>query len=205
MKNNKVLKFGIALISTVVLGTVAPALTNAPVFGASVVKAEEQQEPLKYRIDYLEKGSGGKKVAASEFGVLKPGETVNIYKDIEGFEVVSHYEWLPGYNMDYDTLSTYSGSVDGYNYMYLFYKKVDPAPTPDPGQGQDQNPTPNPAPTPDPGQGQDQNPTPKKPDQGQQSTEQLPETGEKDSVATTLLGLLVAALAWFTLLRKKNN
>ena len=187
MKNNKVLKFGIALISTVVLGTVAPALTNAPVFGASVVKAEEQQEPLKYRIDYLEKGSGGKKVAASEFGVLKPGETVNIYKDIEGFEVVSHYEWLPGYNMDYDTLSTYSGSVDGYNYMYLFYKKVDPAPTPDPGQGQDQNPT------------------PKKPDQGQQSTEQLPETGEKDSVATTLLGLLVAALAWFTLLRKKNN
>ena len=205
MKNNKVLKFGIALISTVVLGAVAPALTNVPVFGASVVKAEEQQEPLKYRIDYLEKGSGGKKVAASEFGVLNPGETVNIYKDIEGFEVVSHYEWLPGYNMDYDTLSTYSGSVDGYNYMYLFYKKVDPAPTPDPGQGQDQNPTPNPAPTPDPGQGQDQNPTPKKPDQGQQSTEQLPETGEKDSVATTLLGLLVAALAWFTLLRKKNN
>ena len=187
MKNNKVLKFGIALISTVVLGAVAPALTNVPVFGASVVKAEEQQEPLKYRIDYLEKGSGGKKVAASEFGVLNPGETVNIYKDIEGFEVVSHYEWLPGYNMDYDTLSTYSGSVDGYNYMYLFYKKVDPAPTPDPGQGQDQNPT------------------PKKPDQGQQSTEQLPETGEKDSVATTLLGLLVAALAWFTLLRKKNN
>ena len=54
MKNNKVLKFGIALISTVVLGAVAPALTNVPVFGASVVKAEEQQEPLKYRIDYLE-------------------------------------------------------------------------------------------------------------------------------------------------------
>ncbi len=89
-----------------------------------VAEAEEQQKPLKYRIDYLEKGSGGKKVAASEFGVLNPGETVNIYKDIEGFEVVSHYEWLPGYNMDYDTLSTYSGSVDGYNYMYLFYKKV---------------------------------------------------------------------------------
>ena len=195
MKNNKVLKFGIALISTVVLGAVAPALTNVPVFGASVVKAEEQQEPLKYRIDYLEKGSGGKKVAASEFGVLNPGETVNIYKDIEGFEVVSHYEWLPGYNMDYDTLSTYSGSVDGYNYMYLFYKKVDPAPTPDPGQGQDQNPTPNPAPTPDPAKDQKDPAKPDKP--------QLPETGEKDSAGITLLGLLTATLAWFVL-RKKS-
>ena len=44
MKNNKVLKFGIALISTVVLGAVAPALTNNPIFGITVVKAEEQQE-----------------------------------------------------------------------------------------------------------------------------------------------------------------
>ena len=115
-----------------------------------VAEAEEQQKPLKYRIDYLEKGSGGKKVAASEFGVLNPGETVNIYKDIEGFEVVSHYEWLPGYNMDYDTLSTYSGSVDGYNYMYLFYKKVKPAPKPSDTSKPEVKPEPKPSETPKP-------------------------------------------------------
>ena len=115
-----------------------------------VAEAEEQQKPLKYRIDYLEKGSGGKKVAASEFGVLNPGETVNIYKDIEGFEVVSHYEWLPGYNMDYDTLSTYSGSVDGYNYMYLFYKKVKPEPKPSDTSKPEVKPEPKPSETPKP-------------------------------------------------------
>ena len=195
MKNNKALKFGIALISTFVLGAVAPALTNNPIFGVGIVKAEEQQKkPLKYRIDYI--GESGEKVAPSKFGVLNPGETVNIYKDIEGHEVVSRFEWLPGYNMDYDTLSTYSGFVDGYNYMYLEYKKLTPAPTPDPGQGQNQNPTPaptptptpEPAPTPDQGQqGQDQKPTPTPaptptptpepaptPDQGQQGQDQKP-------------------------------
>lgn len=109
-------------------------------------EAEEQQKkPLKYRVDYI--GESGEKVAPSKFGVLNPGETVNIYKDIEGHEVVSRFEWLPGYNMDYDTLSTYSGFADGYNYMYLKYKKLDPAPTPKPDQGQD------PA-KPDQGQGQ---------------------------------------------------
>ena len=115
-----------------------------------VAEAEEQQKPLKYRIDYLEKGSGGKKVAASEFGVLNPGETVNIYKDIEGFEVVSHYEWLPGYNMDYDTLSTYSGSVDGYNYMYLFYKKVKADAKPSDTSKPEVKPEPKPSETPKP-------------------------------------------------------
>ena len=115
-----------------------------------VAEAEEQQKPLKYRIDYLEKGSGGKKVAASEFGVLNPGETVNIYKDIEGFEVVSHYEWLPGYNMDYDTLSTYSGSVDGYNYMYLFYKKVKADAKPSDTSKPEVKPAPKPSETPKP-------------------------------------------------------
>ena len=145
MKTNKVTKLGISLLSVAALGFVAPALTNNPVFGVSIVKAEEQQKPLKYRIDYI--GESGEKVAPSEFGVLNPGETVNIYKDIEGHEVVSRFEWLPGYNMDYDTLSTYSGFVDGYNYMYLKYKKLDPAPTPKPDQGQD------PA-KPDQGQGQ---------------------------------------------------
>ena len=94
-------------------------------------KAEEQQKkPLKYRVDYI--GESGEKVAPSKFGVLNPGETVNIYKDIEGHEVVSRFEWLPGYNMDYDTLSTYSGFADGYNYMYLKYKKLNPAPAPTP-------------------------------------------------------------------------
>ncbi|MFC2754793.1 MAG: LPXTG cell wall anchor domain-containing protein [Candidatus Nanogingivalis sp.] len=41
-------------------------------------------------------------------------------------------------------------------------------------------------------------PTPDKPDKPQ-----LPETGEKDSAAAILLGLLTAALAWF-ILRKKS-
>ena len=95
-------------------------------------KGEEQQKLLKYRIDYIDKETG-KRAAPSEFGVLNPGETVNIYKDIEDYEVVSRFEWLPGYNMDYDTLSTYSGFVDGYNYMYLHYKKkLNPTPTPTP-------------------------------------------------------------------------
>ena len=186
---NKLNKFGIVLLSVAALGVVAPALTNNPVFGATIVKAEEQQKkPLKYRIDYI--GELGEKVAPSKFGVLNPGETVNIHKDIEGHEVVSHFEWLPGYNLDYDTLSTYSGFTDGYNYMYLKYKKLDPTPTQDQGQKPDQQ---DPA---KPGQDQGQ-----KPDQ-QDPAKQLPNTGEKDSIAITILGVLVAALAWFT--RKKS-
>ena len=130
MKTNKVTKLGISLLSVAALGVVAPALIDTPILGVAVVKAEEQQKPLKYRVDYI--GESGEKVAPSKFGVLNPGETVNIYKDIEGHEVVSSFEWLPGYNMDYDTLSTYSGFVDGYNYMYLKYKKLNPTPTPAP-------------------------------------------------------------------------
>ena len=187
MKMNKLTKFGIVLVSVATLGAVAPALTNNPIFGITVVKAEEQQKkPLKYRVDYI--GESGEKVAPSKFGVLNPGETVNIYKDIEGHEVVSHFDWLPGFNMDYDTLSTYSGFVDGYNYMYLKYKKLDPNPTPDPGQKPDQGQ----------GQGQNQNPTP-----DPQSTKQLPETGEKESTFEVLAGLLAAGLAWFTLRKKQ--
>ena len=110
-------------------------------------EAEEQQKkPLKYRVDYI--GESGEKVAPSKFGVLNPGETVNIYKDIEGHEVVSRFEWLPGYNMDYDTLSTYSGFADGYNYMYLKYKKLNPAPTPTPEP--EVKPEPKPSETPKP-------------------------------------------------------
>ena len=193
MKNNKVLKLGISLLSIAVLGVNAPISQNANIFGGTIVKAEEQQKkPLKYRIDYI--GESGEKVAPSEFGILNPGETVNIYKDIKGHKIVSHYDWLPGYNMDYDTLSTYSGFVDGYNYIYLEYDKVDPAPTPNPGQdqkdpGKDKDKE-NPAPTPNPGQDQK--------DPGKQ----LPNTGEKGSTFETLLGLLTAALAWFTLRKK---
>ena len=143
MKTNKVTKLGVSLLSVAALGVVAPSLIDTPIFGVAVVKAEEQQKPLKYRVDYI--GESGEKVAPSKFGVLNPGETVNIYKDIEGHEVVSSFEWLPGYNMDYDTLSTYSGSADGYNYMYLKYKKLNPTPTPTPEPA----PTPTPAPKPE--------------------------------------------------------
>ena len=148
MKTNKVTKLGISLLSVAALGVVAPALTDNPVFGASIVKAEEQQKPLKYRIDYI--GESGEKVAPSEFGVLNPGETINIYKDIEGHEVVSRFEWLPGYNMDYDTLSTYSGFADGYNYMYLKYKKLDPTPAPAPTPKPEVTPETKPSETPKP-------------------------------------------------------
>ena len=111
-------------------------------------KADENQKPIKYRIDYIDKETG-KRAAPSEFGVLNPGETVNIYKDIEDYEVVSRFEWLPGYNMDYDTLSTYSGFVDGYNYMYLHYKKkLNPTPTPTPEP--EVKPEPKPSDTPKP-------------------------------------------------------
>ena len=47
MKTNKVTKFGISLLSVAALGVVAPALIDTPIFGYTVVKAEEQQEPLK--------------------------------------------------------------------------------------------------------------------------------------------------------------
>ena len=209
MKNNKVLRFGIALISTVVLGAVAPALTNNPVFGASVVKAEETR-PLEYRIVYYDKDTR-EEIAPPKTGTINPGEIVNIYKDIDGYQVVSNFdEWMPGFNASYRIMSEYFGFSNGRLFMYLDYKRL--TPTPDPGQGQDQNPTPNPAPTPDPGQGQDQNPTPTpdpaKPgqdqkDPGKPDKPQLPETGEKGSTFGALLGLLTAPLAWFVL-RKKS-
>ena len=42
MKTNKVTKFGISLLSVAALGVVAPALIDTPIFGYTVVKAEEQ-------------------------------------------------------------------------------------------------------------------------------------------------------------------
>ena len=203
MKNNKVLKFGIALISTVVLGAVAPALTNNPIFGITVVKAEEQQESAIYRISYYDRNTG-EEIAPKMTGVLKPGESVNIYKDIDGYRVVTRPDWMPGYNLTRDIVITYFYGSNGYNDGYLEYEKVEP--TPNPAPAPTPTPTPEPAPTPTPTP--EPAPTPTKPakdqkDPGKPDKPQLPETGEKGSATATLLGLLVAGLAWLTL-RKKS-
>jgi len=136
MKTNKVTKLGISLLSVAALGVVAPALTDSPIFGVAVVKAEEQQGPLKYRISYYDRETG-EEIAAEKTGVLNPGETVNIYKDIDGYEIVSKISWMPGYNTTYKIASVYfHGDPDGYRGMYLDYKKlntdVKPSETPKP-------------------------------------------------------------------------
>ena len=97
-------------------------------------KDEEKQEPLKYRIDYFDADTG--KEISREYGVLNPGETINIHKNIDGYEVVSYYSWIPGYKVDYRIMSTYSGGSLDERYMYLKYKKVNadakPSETPKP-------------------------------------------------------------------------
>ncbi len=122
MKTNKVTKLGVSLLSVAALGVVVPALTDVPVFGVSIVKADENQEPLKYRIDYLDADTG--EIMFREHGILNPGETINIHRNIDGYEVVSNYSWMPGYKVDYRIMDTYFGSSDGYLYMFLRYKKV---------------------------------------------------------------------------------
>ena len=192
----KLTKLGITLFSMAILGAVAPALTDAPVFGASVVKADETQKPIKYLIDYLDADTGEE--ITHEMGVLNPGETINIYKNIDGYEVVTNRSWMPDFNVDYRTMNRHFGFADGRQYTFLRYKKLTPEPTP--------APTPDPGKKPDQGQqGQDQQPTPdpgKKPDRQDQG-KQLPETGEKESTFEVLAGLLAAGLAWFVL-RKKS-
>jgi len=160
MKTNKVTKLGVSLLSVAVLGVVVPALTDVPVFGVSIVKADENQEPLKYRIDYLDADTG--EIMFREHGVLNSGETINIHKKIDGYEVVSKYSWMPGFNVDYRIMDTYFGSSDGYLYMFLRYKKVNadakPSDTPKPEVKPETKPSdtpkpevkPEPAPTPDP-------------------------------------------------------
>ena len=160
MKTNKVTKLGVSLLSVAVLGVVVPALTDVPVFGVSIVKADENQEPLKYRIDYLDEDTG--EIMFREHGVLNSGETINIHKKIDGYEVVSKYSWMPGFNVDYRIMDTYFGSSDGYLYMFLRYKKVNadakPSDTPKPEVKPETKPSdtpkpevkPEPAPTPDP-------------------------------------------------------
>jgi len=218
-KTNKWTKLGISLLSVAILGVTVPALTDTPIFGATIVKAEEMGtlQPLKYRIRYHI--GGGQEIAPPKTGVINPGESINIYKDIDGYEIVTHPDWMPGYLMTHEIANTYFyGASDGYVEMYLKYKKKEtpaptptptpepaptptptpePAPTPDPNPAPTPTPTPEPAPTPTPEPGQDQG---QKPDQA--TGKQLPETGEESSTFTILLGLLTAGLAW--LLRKKN-
>ena len=152
MKTNKVTKLGISLLSVAVLGVVAPALTDTPIFGATIVKAEEMGtlQPLKYRIRYHI--GGGQEIAPPKTGVINPGESINIYKDIDGYEIVTHPDWMPGYLMTHEIANTYFyGASDGYVEMYLKYKKKEtPAPTPDPNPAPTPTPTPEPAPTPTP-------------------------------------------------------
>ncbi|WP_241734078.1 hypothetical protein, partial [Streptococcus oralis] len=69
---------------------------------------------------------------------------------------------MPDYNIDYNMMRKYFGFREGYNYIGLEYKKVDPAPTPDPGKKPDQGQDPKDPAKPDQGQDQGQ-----KPDQGQ--------------------------------------
>ena len=210
-KTNKWTKLGISLLSVAILGVTVPALTDTPIFGATIVKAEEMGtlQPLKYRIRYHI--GGGQEIAPPKTGVINPGESINIYKDIDGYEIVTHPDWMPGYLMTHEIANTYFyGASDGYVEMYLKYKKKEtPAPTPDPNPAP--TPDPNPAPTPDPAKDQKDPAKPDKPqlpetgekDSAKPDKPQLPETGEKDSAGITLVGLLTATLAWFVL-RKKS-
>jgi len=218
-KTNKWTKLGISLLSVAILGVTVPALTDTPIFGATIVKAEEMGtlQPLKYRIRYHI--GGGQEIAPPKTGVINPGESINIYKDIDGYEIVTHPDWMPGYLMTHEIANTYFyGASDGYVEMYLKYKKKEtPAPTPDPNPAPTPDPTPaptpdptpaptpdpNPAPTPDPNPAPTPDPAKDQKDPAKPDKPQLPETGEKDSAGITLLGLLTATLAWFVL-RKKS-
>ena len=97
-------------------------------------KADENQEPIKYRIDYFDADTGER--ISREIGVLNPGETINIHKNIDGYEVVTNRRWMSGYNVDYRLMDRYFGSFSGYRYIILEYKKVNanakPSETPKP-------------------------------------------------------------------------
>ena len=148
MKTNKVTKLGVSLLSVAALGVVAPALTDVPVFGVSIVKADENQEPLKYRITYYDIET--RERLGQMTGVINPGQTINIYKKFNGHEIISKDSWMPNYDMTYDIVNEYFyGSADGYNDLRLEYKKVE-EPTPEPAPTPTPIPTPKPAPTPTP-------------------------------------------------------
>ena len=135
MKTNKVTKLGVSLLSVAALGVVAPVLIDTPIFGVAVVKAEETR-PLEYTIAYYDKDTG-EEIAPRKTGTINPGETVNIYKDIDGYQVVSNFdEWMPGFNATYRIVSENFGFSDGRLFMDLSYKKVNadakPSDTPKP-------------------------------------------------------------------------
>lgn len=215
MKTNKVTKLGISLLSVAVLGVVAPALTDTPIFGATIVKAEEMGtlQPLKYRIRYHI--GGGQEIAPPKTGVINPGESINIYKDIDGYEIVTHPDWMPGYLMTHEIANTYFyGASDGYVEMYLKYKKKEtPAPTPTPTPDPEVKPAPKPSDTSKPEVkpelkpqtnsntapqapvkpvGQDSNTKADKPVSKPETTA-LPNTGEQNSILG-FAGFLLASL-----------
>ena len=131
MKTNKVTKFGISLLSVAALGVVAPALIDTPILGSAVVKAEETR-PLEYRIVYYDKDTR-EEIAPPKTGTINPGEIVNIYKDIDGYQLVSNFdEWMPSFNASYRIMSEYFGFSNGRLFMYLDYKRLTPTPTPEP-------------------------------------------------------------------------
>ena len=149
MKTNKVTKLGVSLLSVAALGVVAPILIDVPVFGVSIVKAEETR-PLEYRIVYYDKDTG-EEIVPPKTGTINPGEIVNIYKDIDGYQVVSNFdEWMPGFNASYRIMSEYFGFSRGRLFMFLDYKKVNadakPSETPKP----EVKPEPKPSETPKP-------------------------------------------------------
>ena len=148
MKTNKVTKLGISLLSVAALGVVAPALIDTPIFGVAVVKAEEQQEPSKFRITYYDSEAG--EILGQMTGTINPGETINIYKHFDGYEIISKDEWMPNYILTWDIVNRFFyGSADGYDDLYLYYKKLDSAPTP--GKDKDkENPKPEVTPEPNP-------------------------------------------------------
>ena len=155
MKTNKVTKLGISLLSVAALGVVAPVLTDAPIFGATVVKAEERGS-LNYRISYYDEETG-EEIAAKKTGVINPGETINVYKDIDGYEVTTKSSRLPNYEATYDIVArNFHGDPDGYKGFHLDYKKLDadvkPSETPKPEVKPETKPsdTPKPEVKPDP-------------------------------------------------------
>ena len=147
MKTNKVTKLGVSLLSVAALGVVAPALTDVPVFGVSIVKAEETR-PLEYRIVYYDKDTG-EEIAPPKIGTINPGEIVNIYKDIDGYQVVSNFdEWMPGFNASYRIMSEYFGFSRGRLFMSLDYKKVNADAKPSDTPKTEVKPEPKPSDTP---------------------------------------------------------
>ena len=124
MKTNKVTKLGISLLSVAALGVVAPALTDVPVLGATVVKAEEQQRSINFRISFYD-AETGEEIAPKMTGTIRPGESINIHKEISGYQIVSKISWMPNYVITYDMVSLYfHGDSDGYHGMYLDYRKL---------------------------------------------------------------------------------